>query len=127
MESIATYFQGTIKTKDQQQHQPTTNQPILLPQPSSTKIGSGTTTTISTKIESFTSSDLPSSTPSSSQQQPLHQNSYQEKCNLLEYHIHEAVLVNKALRSELKQYKEKIDFEKRLGKFLVSRAKGIDS
>lgn len=52
---------------------------------------------------------------------------YQVKCNLLEYHIHEAILINKALRSELKQYKDKIEFEKRLKKFLVARIKGPDS
>lgn len=56
----------------------------------------------------------------------VHQNSYQVKCNLLEYHIQEAVLVNKALRAELKQYREKIDFEKRLREFLVDRIKGIE-
>lgn len=56
------------------------------------------------------------------------QTTYQVKCNLLEYHVQEAILVNKALRSELKQYREKIDFEKRLRKFLVNRvSKGSDS
>lgn len=122
MESIATYFQE-IDRKDSQQHQPTTSQPTILPQPSSTTVGSSTTTI--TKTENFASSNPSSSTSSNQQQQ--NQSFYQEKCNLLEYHIQEAVLVNKALRSELKQYKEKIDFEKRLGKFLVSRARGIDS
>ena len=53
------------------------------------------------------------------------QNSYQVKCSLLEYHIQEAVLINKALRSELKQYRDKIDFEKKLRKFLVNRVQGF--
>lgn len=56
-----------------------------------------------------------------------HKTSYQVKCNLLEYHIQEAVLINKALRAEFKQYKDKIDFEKKLRKFLVDRIRGIDS
>lgn len=55
------------------------------------------------------------------------QSSYQVKCSLLDYHIQEAVLVNKALKSEVKQYREKIEFEKRLRKFLVSRVKAIES
>lgn len=53
------------------------------------------------------------------------QQNYKVKCNLLEYHIQEAVLVNKALRSELKQYRDKIDFEKRLRNFLINRVKGF--
>lgn len=50
------------------------------------------------------------------------QSSYQIKCDFLEYHIQEALLINKALKSELKQYKDKIEFEKRLKKFLINRA-----
>lgn len=60
----------------------------------------------------------PETEPGTSQQK---QNIYQVKCNLLEYHLQEAFLVNKALRSELKQYKDKIDFEKRLRKFLIDK------
>lgn len=122
MESIANYFQGTNK-KDS--YQPATSQPIRIAQPSSTTTGQGSTKI--TKTEDFASSNPSSSTSSHPQQQQLHQGFYQEKCSLLEYHIQEAVLVNKALRSELKQYKDKIDFEKRLRTFLVSQAKGIDS
>lgn len=55
------------------------------------------------------------------------QNSYQVKCNLLDYHIQESLLINKSLRAELKQYREKIEFEKRLREFLVDRLKGIES
>lgn len=55
------------------------------------------------------------------------QRTYQVKCDLLEYHIHEATLINKALKSELKQYQDKIDFEKKLKKFLINRIKGFDS
>lgn len=55
------------------------------------------------------------------------QRAYQVKCDLLEYHIHEATLINKALKSELKQYQEKIDFEKKLRKFLINRIKGVDT
>lgn len=55
------------------------------------------------------------------------QRAYQVKCDLLEYHIHEATLINKALKSEVKQYQEKIDFEKKLKKFLVNRIKKTES
>lgn len=54
------------------------------------------------------------------------QNIYRQKCILLEPHIQEAVLINKALRSELKQYRDKIKFEKKLCKYLVTRIKDID-
>jgi len=55
---------------------------------------------------------------------PNSQANYQVKCGLLEYHLQEAVLINKALRSELQQYKEKIDFEKKLRKYLDNRLRG---
>lgn len=55
------------------------------------------------------------------------QNIYRQKCILLEPHIQEAVLINKALRSELKQYRDKIKFEKNLCKYLVTKVKDIDS
>lgn len=96
MESARPYDQDN-------QQQPTTSQPIIFPQPTST-------------------SEVATSSGASSQQ-----NSYQVKCNLLEYHIQEAILINKALRSEVNQYKDKIDFEKKLRKFLVTRVKGIES
>lgn len=55
-----------------------------------------------------------------------YQNPYEYKCSLLEYHIHEAILINKALKSELQQYREKIDFEKRLRGVLVDRVKNLN-
>lgn len=58
--------------------------------------------------------------------QPI-QNPYQFKCSLLDYHIHEAVLINKALRSELQVYKEKIEFEKKLRALLIERVKNYSS
>lgn len=77
-------------------------------------------------MESITPYDQNQQQPTTSQ--PTKQeDSYQVKCSLLEYHIKEAVLINKALRSELKQYKDKIDFEKKLRKFLINRVKNIDS
>lgn len=96
MERVAPYSQSTPS------QQPTTSQPII-----------------------FTAQ------PTSAQEEVKvdvsgQQNNYQIKCSLLEYHIQEAILINKALRSELKQYKEKIDFEKRLRKFLVTRVKGVE-
>lgn len=98
MESVAHFDQDTNNHQ-----QPTTSQTtVIFPQPSSTQEDCSVGTT-------------------------GHQNTYQVKCNLLEYHIQEALLINKALRSELKQYKEKIDFEKKLRKFLVNRVKGFDS
>lgn len=57
----------------------------------------------------------------------IQQNTYQIKCNLLEYHIEEATLINKALKSELNQFKDKIEFERKLSKFLVSRASTANS
>lgn len=97
MESIAPKFEQSTKNHQQ----PTTSQTILFSQPSSTEEES----------LAFQSQ----------------QNTYQVKCNLLEYHIQEAILINKALRSELSQYKEKIEFEKKLRRFLVNRVKGFDS
>lgn len=64
--------------------------------------------------------------PSNQNKELNKQNNYQAKCNLLEYHIQEALLVNKALKSELKQYRDKIEFEKKLRKFLVDRVKSVD-
>lgn len=61
---------------------------------------------------------LPDSLQTAAQQS---QNPYQFKCSLLEYHLHEAVLINKALRSELQEYKEKIAFEKKLRTVLIDR------
>jgi len=55
------------------------------------------------------------------------QSRYQYKCSLLEYHIQEAILVNKALRSEVQQYREKIDFERRLKTALIERVKHYSS
>lgn len=55
------------------------------------------------------------------------QNIYRQKCILLEPHVQEAALINKALKSELKQYRDKIKFEKKLCKYLVTRIKDIDS
>lgn len=108
MESVAPHRDQNTQPKllhNQHQLQPTTSQPVvILPhQPHTTK----------SQIRN--------------DQQQSSNNSYQVKCGLLEYHIQEAVLINKALRSELKQYKDKIDFEKKLRKFLVSRVKDIDS
>lgn len=54
------------------------------------------------------------------------QNPYEYKCSLLEYHINEAVLINKALKSELQQYKEKIDFEKKLRTVLIDRVSNLN-
>jgi hypothetical protein len=54
------------------------------------------------------------------------QNPYEYKCSLLEYHIHEAVLINKALKSELQQYREKIEFEKELRIVLLDRVNNLD-
>lgn len=67
---------------------------------------------------------LPTSLQQAAQQS---QSPYQFKCNLLEYHIHEAVLVNKALRSELQEYREKIAFEKKLRSVLIDRLKNFSS
>lgn len=53
------------------------------------------------------------------------QSGYKVKCDLLDYHLQEAILINKALREELKQYKEKINFEKKLQTFLIDRAKNL--
>lgn len=127
MESVTTYYQETNHKESQQnQLQPTSGQPLLFssqPNQSSTKNTTSqttnTTTTTALKAETFT--------PLASSSSSKHQNFYQEKCNLLEYHIQEAILVNKALRSEVKQYRDKIDFEKRLRKFLLNRAKSVES
>lgn len=54
------------------------------------------------------------------------QNRFRVKCGLLEYHIQEALLVNKALKSEIKQYRDKIEFEKKLRKYLVDRVKAVE-
>jgi hypothetical protein len=54
------------------------------------------------------------------------QNSYEYKCNLLEYHLQEANLINKALKSELQQYKEKIEFEKELRTVLINRVSNLN-
>lgn len=54
------------------------------------------------------------------------QNPYEYKCSLLEYHIHEAVLINKALKSELQQYREKIEFEKELRTALIDRVSNLN-
>lgn len=97
MESVSSYDQNS-----QNLQQPTTSQPSLFSSPP-----------VSAQEEKLTTTDQ--------------QNSYQVKCGLLDYHIQEAILINKALRSELKQYKDKIDFEKKLRKFLVERVKGTDS
>lgn len=112
MESIAPYDQDC---QINQQQPTTSNQAIhqSTPQPSTARDNN---TTIAPQIGS-----------TSSNSNNNNQNAYQVKCSLLEYHIQEAVLVNKALRSELKQYKEKIDFEKKLRKFLVNRVKGLES
>lgn len=48
---------------------------------------------------------------------------YQVKCKLLEYHIEEAILVGKALRAELKQYRDKVEFEKKLQRYLTNRVR----
>lgn len=53
-------------------------------------------------------------------------NPYEYKCSLLEYHIHEAVLINKALKSELQQYREKIEFEKKLRTVLIDRVSNLN-
>lgn len=53
-------------------------------------------------------------------------NHYKKKCELIQYHIDEAHLINKALQSELKQYHNKIEFEKKLRKFIINRLKGVD-
>jgi hypothetical protein len=54
------------------------------------------------------------------------QNPYEYKCSLLEYHIHEAILINKALKSELQQYREKIEFEKKLRTVLIDRVNNLN-
>lgn len=54
-------------------------------------------------------------------------NRYRAKCIFLQHHLREAMLVNKALKSELSQYKEKIEFERKIQKFLRDRLKRLDS
>lgn len=115
MESVANFEQeGQIL---QQQHQQQAQKQQTLPQQ---QLNIPTTSQLLEPQKVTTSQSEPL-------ESTVHQNSYQVKCNLLEYHIQEAILINKALRAELKQYKEKIDFEKRLREFLADRIKGVES
>lgn len=52
---------------------------------------------------------------------------YKDKCELIDYHIHETSLINKALQSELKEYHNKIEFEKRVRKLLIEKLKVLET
>lgn len=107
--------------------QPSTSQVNSINRSIHTKFDSNNNNSCQAQSDILTGDNRVSQQESANSLNARQQNIYRQKCILLEPHIQEAVLINKALRSELKQYRDKIKFEKNLCKYLVTRVKDIDS